>query len=255
MDKKISILAGDALPFRELRRLKAIRKELEAQTLPEVEIDLEGWQKQVEEDLKKEMEQIALNIASTASRQHQDAWSVEAVEASVIEMVNRWVTTLMQPFVKLNYLPLIVEKLKQVIRAREVVIFERRFLAVDPGIRKWEAKMLNPFSPELINVDPRFPADRVGEGDFRYYDKWLTEALKSKPIFFDQENYIDKLLEFYEKIYLAAYFKEKEGEKAEVEPKIAPAPGSPSLPVWDPFESNEDSRPPGRNSIIYGGRR
>src|SRR4030067_2569738 len=102
MDKKISILAGDALPFRELRRLKAIRKELEAQTLPEVEIDLEGWQKQVEEDLKKEMEQIALNIASTASRQHEDAWSVEAVEASVIEMVNRWVTTLMQPFVKLN---------------------------------------------------------------------------------------------------------------------------------------------------------
>lgn len=58
--------------------------------------------------------------------------------------------------------------------------------------------------------DLRFPAERVAMADGKYFDKWVTDLLKSKPVFFDpHERYVENLIRCFNEVYLVEAAKEQ----------------------------------------------
>lgn len=214
MDTNILTMAQEAIAHIELKRLKAARKKMEADPRPE-RIDLSGWVAGVQASLKNQMETTARSIIHKAKVEIESTFSIDGLKAGVLKFFHMNLQNEIEPFLLLQYLPLLQKEMEAVLYAREMQGFNSRFEGIDGSIRSWEAKIPKPFDKSLINVDKRFPIDRVGFLQERAYDRWLTDALKSKPIFFDSPDYVEKLTVFYETIY-------RPMDEAEKRPKIQP---------------------------------
>jgi hypothetical protein len=117
-----------------------------------------------------------------------------------------------EPFLLLQYLLLLQKEMEELSFTREMQVFNSRFEGIDGSIRSWGSKIPKPFDKSLINMEKRFPINRVGFLQERPFDKWLSDGLKEKPIFFDSPNYIEKLIQFYNEVYLPLHEKEEKGE-------------------------------------------
>ena len=230
MDKIINQIGEEAGVFITLRDLREKRKELEKQVPPLRENKFSKWKQDREAELKKEMVRVAQGPVQRAAADIASAWSPE----KLLELTEKYFmmeqVKVMWPAVSLMYLPLVTEALETALYSQEKNKFDGRFQSIDAGIQRMTSMIPKPFSPEMINTDKRFPVERCGQDqNGRWYDRWLTDGLKSKPIFFDdQEKYIDALCRYYHEVYWATAEKEKAEKQAQTlkieEAKVAPPP-------------------------------
>jgi hypothetical protein len=224
MEKIYLTLAVEAVAHIELKRLKEARKKMENDPKP-LPVDLSGWAKEMETSLKNQMETTARSIVQKAKTEIESMFSVDGLKAGVLKVFHQNLSNEVEGPLLLQYLPLLQKEMEAALLSREMERFNSRFAAVDGEIRNWQGKIPKPFSPELINTDGRFPISRCRELQGRYYDVWLSDALKSKPIFWDAVDYIDKLTIFWETIFKPI----DEAEKRAKEPKIEPSPQAPPI--------------------------
>lgn len=218
MDKNYFLLSQEAIVYTELRRLKAERKKIEGDPKP-LPVDLSAWAKEMETSLKNQMETSVRSTVHNAKVQIESMFSADGLKTKVIEVFHKNLSNEIEGPLLLQYLPFLQKAMEETLFAREMETYNRRFEGVDGWLQSLAAKIPKPFSPELINVDKRFPISRCRELQGRYCDVWLTDGLKSKPIFFNAVDYIDKLILFYETTYKSMI----EAEEKAKEPKIEPS--------------------------------
>jgi hypothetical protein len=236
VDKITLDLAVEATPHVEIRRLRAERKRLEALPRPDKSpADLTGLVSEMEASLKARIAEGARSVVHKAAQNCEASFSAGALKEQTVKVFHDNLSNEIEAVVLLQYLPYLRKSMEEAMLRKSIDGYDNRFRDVDAGIRRWGEKIYVPFDPELIN-DPgvkypqggkRFPYTRCRELSGRFFDSWLTDALKSKPIFFDSPDYVDRLIEFFEKIYTPlhdAELKEREAEKAKAEIKPEPPP-------------------------------
>jgi hypothetical protein len=211
MEKQTLNLASEAVGHIEIRRFKAERKKLEAIPPPKKK-DESGWVGAEEKKIYEEMASIARSVELKGFKDVESMYSPELHDQHSDIAFSKNVQNELLPFLKLQYLSYRKTAKEEIRYQREMDAYNRRFENIDGSIRSWEAKIPKPFSPELINIDKRFSISRCRELQGRYYDVWLSDGLKEKPIFFDSPNYIEKLIQFYNEVYLPLHEKEQKGE-------------------------------------------
>ena len=138
----------------------------------------------------------------------------------------------------LQYFSILQREMEAVLFAREMEGFNRRFESIDGNIRKWEGKIPKAFDKNLINVDSRYPIDRVGFLQEKPFDRWLTNGLKEKALFFDSPTYTEKLIQFYNEVYLPLHEKE---QVEELKPEPPPIQGKTDKSVLAKEDKGSDS--------------
>ena len=244
MDKNFLILASEAVAHLELKRLREARKKIERDPKP-LPVDLSGWATEMQTSLKAQMETSARSIVHKAKTEIESIFSVDALKTGVLKVFHMNLNNEIEGPLLLQYLPLLQKEMEAILYAREMQGFNSRFESVDGHIRQWQGKIPKPFDKSLINVDPRFPIDRVGFLQERVYDRWLTDALKSKPIFFDSPDYVEKLTVFFETIYKPMDQSEKNAKEPikveELKPEPPPIQGKTDKSVLAKEDEGTDS--------------
>jgi hypothetical protein len=272
MDEKLKILAVEAMPFVQLEKLKTERLTIEAVPEPEKKTLFQQKIADFKESLQGELKQGITNIVAQSARNIQDNLSIDLLFEQAKQVYRKEVIKLSTPYLMLAYVDQLREALEYEARSWDVSNWHNRFQGIDNQIQTWKVKIPKPFDASMINVETmgslihgskqlRFPADRIGMADGKYYDKWLTDLLKSKPVFFEpQERYQESLKEFYTKVYLVESEKENkaatqeniEQEKAIEQAKQQPEPQGQidSIPADELEEMREHQQ-----GMDYGMRR
>ena len=274
MNEQKKILSVEAMPFVMLEKLKV--KRIAIESLPEPEQkplfqDIETIETQA---LQAEINQIHTNIVSQAAREIQDVFTPESLLETAKKIYRKEAVKFTVPDMMLRYLSGFKQALEHEVNSREYGKWTNRFADVDREIALWKSKVSEAFSPEKINTvtcekiipgnkSLRWPIDRVLMADGKYYDKWLTDYLKSKPVFFEpQERYQESLKEFYTRVYLVEGEKEKKAttqqaieqekavEQAKQQPQGEDTYKAPANELHAIYEQNEE-----RSSLWQGSRR
>ena len=203
MDQRYEIMAGEALPYVKLADLQAQRDKLVANTPKPVIVDLTDWMANQKVLLTGKLNDFINGIVQQGASGYKNptpdqlgAGVFTAFHASVLN----W--TALEPWLLLQYLPFLRGPMETLLSADSLAAYNAVFQPVDAQIAQWKGSIQKPFSLELINVDPRFPIDRVGFEDGKEYDKWLTVALNTSDIYFGSQGYTDNLMKFYNTVYL-----------------------------------------------------
>lgn len=214
MDERIKLIAekDGALCHIEIARLKNERLKVEAMPEPEKVNLFQNEMAEMEKALQGEISQTVANIVNQAAQNILSVFSPENLFDEARKVYRREAVKLVQPDLMLRHLNEFKKSLQNHVYSRNLGVWNNRLKEIDANIKSWTAKIPAPFSEDKINKDVRFPISRCGQVDGKFYDKWLTDYLKSKPILFDSPQYIDRLIEFYNTIYL----KEHEKEQAEL---------------------------------------
>jgi len=272
MDEKLKILAVEAMPFVQLEKLKMERLTIEAVPEPEKKSLFAEKIADFKATLEGELKQGIVNTVQTAAKNIQGFFNADMLFEQAKEVYRKNASQ----FVSLAFMVAHLEQLREVLeseaRSWDISNWHNRFQGIDNQIQTWKQKISKPFHASLINVETcekiipgnkslRWPIDRVLMADGKYYDKWLTDYLKSKPVFFEpQERYQESLKEFYTRVYLVEGEKEKkattqqaiEQEKAVEQAKQQPQPqGQFEAIPTDEFDAMREHR----ESMDYGMRR
>jgi len=216
----------------EVDGLRAMEKEVEAKGPPAKEkFSLSEWRNAREEECREEMKQYSLNTVAVGERAVSQIFSLDGFLEQSMGQFQKEILKVTVPVVKLAYLPLIQEAAEAVLFARGMAEFNQPLIDIRAKIQELERKVPESFSPEKINISKTFPFDRCRQtSDGKYYDGWLTTALKAKPIFFDQPDYVEKLKLFFRTVYLPGCREEeqqREHARKEAELKKAESPPAP----------------------------
>ena len=211
MDERIKLIAekDGALCHIEIARLKEERLRLEAMPEPEKVNLFQNEMAEMEKALQGEISQTVANIVNQASQNILSVFSPENLLEEAKKVYRKEAVKLAAPELMLRHLNEFKKSLQNHVDSRNLGEWSERLKGIDQQIKSWVEKIPAPFSEDKINKDVRFPANRIGQADGKYYDKWLTDYLKSKPILFESPQYTDKLVEFYQTVYLPEYKKEQ----------------------------------------------
>ena len=244
IDEKLKIIAVEAMPFVQLEKLKMERLTIEALPEPEKKSLFAEKIADFKATLEGELKQGIVNTVQTAAKNIQGFFNVDMLFEQAKEVYRKNASQ----FVSLAFMVAHLEQLREVLeseaRSWDISNWHNRFQGIDNQIQTWKAKIPKPFNPSMVNLETmgslipnskqlRFPIDRVGIADNKYFDKWLTDLLKSKPIFFEpQERYQESLKDFYTRVYLVESEREQkattqqniEQEKAIEQAKQQPQP-------------------------------
>ena len=263
MDKREEMIGNESGLFVTIREKNVKRKECEEIPKPVKQDKFSQWAEEKLKALKGEVNQIAVNLAGAAFHAVANVYSEKAMAASLDDVMTRETLKIITPVVMQTYVPLLKEELNNIAYRIELGEWQKRLTEIDGEIARLTARTPQPFSPEKINRDPRFPIDRVAQDkDGRWYDRWVTEGLKGKPVYFEpQKQYEDALCRYYHEVYWATAEKERNPipvpVKVEVEVKPKPVSVDPGIPfsTLDNFYSDDGIKEPntlqGRISRIY----
>jgi len=238
MDQIMSLLGNEGGPHITLRRLQEKRKEIEAVPQPVKVSKFAEWKTKKEEELKVEIESMAKEVVLGAVRESAD--NEQLLLEYALKKMEQGQQRLSWPVIFLEYLDLITSELEDAVYKTQKGHWDERFLEIDRSIRNAEVNLPKPFTEEDINIakfngQTRFPSSRCGQDKDGWFDRWLTEGLgEKKSIHFSDENYVEKLIQYYHQVYWTT----AEREKAERElPKAPPSP----RPVQQPKPKVEQS--------------
>jgi hypothetical protein len=211
MDERINLIATKDGPlcFIEIARLKNERLKVEAMPEPEKVNLFQNEIAEMEKALQAECSQVVANIVDQAAQNILSVFSPENLFDEAKKVYRKEAVKLAAPDLMLRHLNEFKNSLQNHVYSRNLGVWNNRLKEIDANIKSWTAKIPAPFSEDKINKDVRFPISRCGQVDGKFYDKWLTDYLKSKPILFDSPQYTDKLVEFYQTVYLPEYKKEQ----------------------------------------------
>ena len=219
MDKIIELIGNEAGPHVTLRDVRARRKELEKIPPPVKVNKFDGWAKEKEKELHARMKTIATTQVQAAQHDIGDLFNPDLLLEYTQKNFEKAQTQAMWPFIQLQYLSMVTEALEATAYAKEREVYDNRFREIDREILRAEQVLPKAFDSSLINRDKRYPVERCGQDkDGRWFDRWLTDGLKSKqPIFFDdKEKYIDALCRYYKEVYWATAERERAEEQVKV---------------------------------------
>lgn len=256
MDAKIILIGEEAGPYVTLKELKEKRIESEKIPPPEQRKNrFDSWKAEKEKSLRSQMKQFAQGMVQGIP---PEIWSEESLFAHVEKNLNKENVRMMWPFILLQYLPLVVESLEVAVYARESQAWNTRLQGFDNSIAVMTSQLPKPFSPELINKDPRFPVERCGQtSDGKWFDRWLALGLKEKKlIMFDSPQYVEYLIRYYHEVYWATAERERVEALKQVTPPVEPSPQS----TTESFASGlhefyEMGREKSLDDELVGGRR
>ena len=225
MDKILEQLGNEAGPFKTDKGLKEQRVQAQKKPKPEKKNRFNEWRGQKEKELRQQMQTIAWGMVQKASQDIASLYSDSGLLEHTMKNFEREQVKVMWPAVQLQYLDLLQEALENVCYSKELEVYNAELREFDNMISNIQSKFPKPFDISLINVDKRFPIDRIGfdGSNNRPFDKWLTEGLKSrKPIFFEpHDEYVKSLIRFYEEVYWTIAQKELEEKNRQAQ---EPAP-------------------------------
>jgi len=238
MDETFEKLANEAVYWVTLRDLQARRREGEAIPAPERKASFQRWREGQEKALKSQIEGMAKSVVETSLKDlvNGGLYSEELLIKGAMDLLSKEPGKVAYTVSLLSLLPEIQKAFEEAVYHHDLATWNGRCSAIDDELRRWQKKALPLFEANLINVDKRFPIDRVQFIDGKAYDKWLSDALKSKPIPFDPHSaWVEGLIQFYTEVYkplAEAELKEQEKPKAEVkaEPPKSPQPFQGGLP-------------------------
>jgi hypothetical protein len=266
VEKSFQVLGSEALPHVEIIRLKQERRKLEAGPPPNREkVDLSGWVKEKEAFYRKQILTVGDSIVGTAEREIQATWSLEGLKEAVWKQLEKQSALWVWPFIAIQYLPHIQKGMEETIFNHHMSEWSNRCGSIDAKIVSWQSKIQKPFSPELINKSPSFPVDRCVQEGGRWFDRWLSDGLKTKLIPFEPvEAHTEKLVKFYNEVYLPAFNREmaekEKMAKVEVKPEASPQVNPYRIPFEEMVEMGlaggpqEEPQPyQSRASRIYRG--
>jgi hypothetical protein len=207
MDDLQRKLAIEAAHLFELKRLQKQKEDLEKIPKPQREkVSLADWRKQREAKLQGQLDTMMQGLVkkSFTDLKNDGIYSNERLLDRVFEAVQKEPLKFAYPTTIGPLIPSIEKALEETIYQESVDRWEKRFGPVNGLLQPARNKAGKPFHPSLINVDPRFPVERIGWQDNKPYDRWLTEGLKErKPVFFEpHEKWEEKMIQFYEKVYV-----------------------------------------------------
>ena len=234
MDSRLKLLGEKepGLAYVEIRKLQAKRLELESLKEPEKMNPFEADLAELESALKAEVAQVVANIVQQANQNISSAYSNEGLLEQAKTIYRKEAGKLAQPFLMLQCFSTFKECLLNAAYSHEIESYSQRFAPIDSNIKSWQARIPVKFSPDLINKDERFPIERIGmlSGGV-YFDKWLSDLLKHKPILFSSPEYADRIVDVYElykkeheQEHMAATQQVIEQEKAIEQAKQQPQP-------------------------------
>jgi hypothetical protein len=199
MDANYLVLGSEALPYVFIKGLQKQRDDLVVSTPKPARVDLSDWAKKAKDDAVIAMKNFAYSTVDWV-KMFPDILGYKVKESFHASVLNG---TAIEPFLFLQYVDLLKTAMEDLLSQVSIDQYNSKFQDIDNNIAIWNQKILRKFSPSLINVDAQFPIERIGfDSTGKPYDKWLTDALKAKPIFFDDPAYVDKLILFYNTVYL-----------------------------------------------------
>lgn len=208
----------DAGPLAELTRYEAEKAELEAVPPPEktkvyTDSQKEEEKKRWENELNSKIDGPAKEVVRATSfnpslpGKHPD---------EIDKLQNKEPIKCLWPLFKLATLDREYDRLNEEHYQLVVLqLWKERFQNNNSLLKLVRERIGRAFSPELINVDPKFPAARCQMADGRYYDVWLSNDLGGKKIFFDAKDYKERLMEWREKIFEPQMREEQARERRE----------------------------------------
>lgn len=240
MDNRLKLIGEKeaGLAYIEIRKLQQKRLELEAVPEPVQTDPYQDVLAEMEKALQAEANQVVANIVATANQNLGGNFSVEGLLEQAKVIYRKEAAKLAVPDMMVKYFQQFRKELVRHVHACDMDMWSGRFKAIDGLIKGWKDKIPVSFSPDLINKNERFPIDRIGMmSNGAYFDRWLTELLKSKPILFSSSEYPDRLVDAYE------LYKKTFEEEAKIETnRIAKAQKAAEQTPEPPYV--EDYRPP-----------
>jgi len=241
MDEKITKLGEKGAVFVSVKAEKKKRAELEKIPRPEKTVGLGDWKLEMEKAFDAELEGRARDVVSSAHAEVVSVFGVEIFKETVTKKL------MAQPLeLRWRLLPLVQKMAEDVIYSKQLEDWEGRFKGVDQAIRHLESQYPKEFSMSLVNVHKDFPESRVGFSENKPYDRWITELMgEKKPVFFlPYSEWAEKMGEFYSKVYLREFEKERQPVPPPVEqpPPVAEVKNegpSPEFLRKEFFELNE----------------
>ena len=246
MDEKITKLGEKGAVFVSVKAERKKRAELERIPKPEKTVSLKDWALEMEKIFGAEVEKRARDVVSSAHAEVVSVFGVEIFRETVTKKL------MAQPLeLRWRLLPLVQKMAEDVIFSKQLEDWEGRFKGVDQAIRHLESQYPKEFSMALLNTHKDFPENRVGFADNKPYDLWLTTLMgEKKPVFFlPYENWAEKMGEFYSKVYLREFEKERQPippppvEIPASEPVHRDGTPSPELLRKEFFQLGEESPP------------
>jgi hypothetical protein len=223
MDNRLKMIGEKepGLAYIEIQKLQTERLKLEAIPEPGKINPFQDSVAEMEKALQAEVNQVVANIVQTANQSVSSSYSNEDMLDQAKVIYRKEAMKLGPPYLMLQCLPMFKQALDHTAYSHDLDQWSSRFKAIDGLIKGWKDKIPVPFSPDLINKNERFPIDRIGMmSNGTYFDRWLSELLKSKPILFNSNEYPDRLVDAYE-----LYKKTFEGEQKAEADRIAKAAG------------------------------
>jgi len=217
-DNLFQVLANEALFYARLDELERKRAELEAVPAPEARKGgFSSWREALEARCRSEIEASARSVVGLAVRQMVSGgiWDEAKLAEDALKLWDKELLKVARPVVLLAYLPHLEAALDGALTERAMAEWNLRTRSVDDELILWRRQARPSFSPELINVDERFPIDRIQWVDGKAHDRWLTEGLGlRKPIPFDpHDKWVEGMIRFYREVYLPRYEQEKSVEE------------------------------------------
>jgi hypothetical protein len=240
MDKSWTIMSQEATPYCELEKYELQRRAKEGIPEPAKKKDIFAEQIKKEEDwINSELERLAQTEVRAGLRDSGRVISDENEEgkAAIFEHVKRHFQSGLSKITSLEVELLSLKRLgkylDEEVNRDATQTWSNRFRGVDELIKQVKARIPELFNSGKINVDPRFPIERCSQVDGRWCDMWLSSALKSKPIPFENSKYVDDLKKFHRDFFLPQLKKEQDAKKIEETPappvESAPPPVDPGI--------------------------
>jgi len=231
MDKICELLGNEGSRHVALRKLKEKRKQLAEELPPQKTNHFKEWRAKKEQELKTQIEAVIETTVKTSLQGLSDTFSAERLAEFTMKSLEQIQLKLIYPEVLLRYLLLIEQNLEAACYYTEKGHWDERLLPIDAEISRASLNILKPFDESMINTERfqgelRFPSTRCGQdANGRWYDKWLTAGLNErKPILFDGEDYVEKLIKYYHEIYWATAEKERAAKAVPPPPPIQETP-------------------------------
>lgn len=219
MDKIINLLGERGAGVFLVKPEREKKKLAERTPKPEKKINLDSWILDIEKATESELEAKAKSIVSSSNVGITEMWSEDLFKDALRKKVMA-----LPVGERKQLLPLIQKYAEAEIYARSLDKWNHRFDEIDSAIRGYESTFPKPFDIGMMNTNVDYPKERIGFADNQPYDRWLTDELKEKrPVFFSpHDRWLEKLAEFYEKVYLVEYQREQDLLRPPVAQKVEP---------------------------------
>lgn len=254
MDKRIPQIGEKSAVFIKLREARGEKEKKALEVKPEKRVVFDEWMREKQAFTEEEKKQMARSIVSVSSQEISSSWNKKLLEETVWKKLMA-----LSLDVRCMLLPYIQDPMEAEVYNRDLNGWTHRADSIGQSISNLESSLPPEFSTTLIGHHKDYPNERcIDPKTNQIYDVWLTELMGEKrPTLFSPRARWEEMMEqFYSRVYLPAYEKERAVQTPVVETPPPPPPTNEQASAIHGFFSEgeeETGTPGGKVSRIYKG--